>query len=357
MADTRILDYVAAIDGPAPGAFMTHEVAPSTTGLEVSFERFGSARLADSGPTNVAYRSLIERMRRIHHPVAVSMNETRVITDVIVPFVGLVIRMTRASDGSFQVGLNTSAIRFLLEPNRPNFSTMRKFLQEARTTRTPVVIQATRTGRVIEEVGSDSDLQSFRAGEIIPRPIVGNKAIALASQVGAARATTLFNDMFGEDCGVGSGPTRCIPFQFPDDGCWARADRMCDLLQRRHGLRAVKVWIHGNLRASTFFSPFCRVTWDWHVAPALRRAGEAAHLTILDPAVFDEPVSRARWKAEFGDRNARISVTDASVFSQSAEGVFEREPKGQLDFDLDKYQGLLEERVALDGPPPYDCRF
>jgi Glutaminase len=47
--------------------------------------------------------------------------------------------------------------------------------------------------------------------------------------ISAARAQQVFNDMQGTSCDPLTVPTSCIPFMYPDDGCWGRAHEMCRL--------------------------------------------------------------------------------------------------------------------------------
>jgi hypothetical protein len=356
MATTTALDFVDRVGDDTLQPFATRAAAPTEADRLVVFRNTGSAKLPDDSRQFGLYKRALERWKELQRPVFLVLDERNVIVDVRAPFVGTVVRLIRAGDGSYQVGLDTSAVRFILQPRHPGFSTALADLKTAQRMGTPMIITATDRHLVLD-VRPDDSLRWFRLAAFISNPVLGNRAIAQASQVTAARAKELFDEMQGESCDVATGPQECIPFLYPEDGCWARADRVCDLLSQRHSLRAAKVWIHGDLSVPTSNSPFCEVIWDWHVAPALRiGTGQPARLAIIDPGVSAEgPLSRRAWKSMMGDKAARISITDAEVFRQATEGQFAREPQGQGSFDLKTYRNLLEQRADEDGPPPYLC--
>jgi hypothetical protein len=365
MADPAVeLDYVTGIGGvDAPPPFISHLLPPDVADRQVRFAGGGSAELPPVAPRARVYRRLLERLWQMRHPVFAELDEHRVITDLFVPFVGRVVRLDRARDGSFYVGLSTSAIRFVLAPGHRHFSALLKDLKLAKGDRSPRIISATSDRHVIVDVREDRllwfDVRRPRDGEFVSRPVLGSNAIARASAVSQRRAETLFAGFAPASCDLPEDQPGCIPFLYPDDGCWARAHEVCTRLERDHGLTAVKVWIHGdNLGIRTRNSPECRVSWNFHVAPALRLAGRPEHLLMFDHAIFDGPRTRTEWKRAIGDRDAEISVTESIIWSQETKDVFQTEPAGQQAFDLNTYRVLLEERVDEEGAPPYDfCRL
>ena len=57
-----------------------------------------------------------------------------------------------------------------------------------------------------------------------------------------------------------------IPFGYPEDGCYARAQEMSLILDKK-GVTTGKVFIEGDLRVDTTNSPKGYVEWWYHVAP------------------------------------------------------------------------------------------
>lgn len=170
------------------------------------------------------------------------------------------------------------------------------------------------------------------------------------------RARELFRLVNSKLCCPASAPAPCIPFMYPDDGCWGRAHEMCRLMIA-DGTRPQKVWIYGSLRADSHNNPSCAVNWGWHVAPTLDvRIGSSTGKYVIDPSLFDQPVTQATWVSVQGDSSARTIASSASVFYRNESGT-------RIDYDptysqtrsvLTTYRNRLKLRSAgADGPPPY----
>lgn len=86
-----------------------------------------------------------------------------------------------------------------------------------------------------------------------------------------------------------------IPFQYPEDGCYARAHRMCQLMEEQ-GIISEKIFADGNLRVETDSSPDGFVEWAWHVAPVVMVAKDGKPTPmVFDPSLFDHPVTINDW--------------------------------------------------------------
>jgi hypothetical protein len=171
------------------------------------------------------------------------------------------------------------------------------------------------------------------------------------------RAKELFDMCNRRVCCAASATAPCIPFVYPDDGCWARANEMCRLMIA-DGADPEKVWIFGGLNAQTQNNPSCAVQWGWHVAPTLQVLGAngAASTYVIDPSLFTEPVSEATWKSVQGDPFAVLATSPASTYwrDQSGTSTTTDPTYSQTAIDLDTYRLQLRLRSAgNDGPPPY----
>jgi len=150
-------------------------------------------------------------------------------------------------------------------------------------------------------------------------------------------------------------PPPCIPFLYPDNGCWARAHEMCRLMIAM-GLSPRKVWIMGRLEAATRNRTNCKVNWAWHVAPTLCVRCRPwwlrfwTHRMVIDPSLTDGPVTVAYWKGLQGDPNATLTYTAASDYYWGST-----DPSyTQTNIDLATYRLALQNRSnGPDGPPPY----
>jgi len=103
-----------------------------------------------------------------------------------------------------------------------------------------------------------------------------------------------------------------IPYNFPDDGCYARAHEMVKRISDRHKIDINdidKVFIYGNLEADTnyIYDPIITfqdgstmrtstddgtVNWGWHVAPIIKvRQGDKIVDMVIDPSLADGPIT------------------------------------------------------------------
>jgi hypothetical protein len=172
----------------------------------------------------------------------------------------------------------------------------------------------------------------------------------------ASTVQAVFSAMAAASCDPLTVPAPCIPFLYPDDGCWGRAHEMCRLMISR-GLSPQKVWIdHSSgawLHVNTKNNPQCYVDWSWHVAPTLCVRGPRLFQTdsaVIDPALFTTPVSEAIWKGVQGDLNATLTHTRPEQFSH---GGGTDPTYAASDTVLARYRLALQNRANVVGPPPY----
>lgn len=172
------------------------------------------------------------------------------------------------------------------------------------------------------------------------------------------KAQQIFDVMNAQTCDPVAVPSPCIPFKYPDNGCWARAHEMCRIMIAM-GLEPDKVWIRRApgkiLHVNTANNPNCFVEWWYHVAPivCVRRPWWTTQSMVLDPSMFTTPVTKAGWKTAANEPTASLTDTDASVYR----------PYGGTDptylntnADLATYRLELHSRaVSPAGPPPYNC--
>lgn len=172
------------------------------------------------------------------------------------------------------------------------------------------------------------------------------------------RASELFELCNSKICCPASASAPCIPFEYPDDGCWGRAHEMCRLMIAA-GEAPAKVWIKGNLHPSSQNKPGCVVAWGWHVAPTLQVSTSGGVQTwVIDPSLFDGPVTEAQWKQIQLDPSAVLQASSADIFYLGSflyGGADQTDPTyTQTNTVLTTYRNQLKLRsVGPDGPPPY----
>jgi uncharacterized Zn-binding protein involved in type VI secretion len=108
-----------------------------------------------------------------------------------------------------------------------------------------------------------------------------------------------------------------IPFEYAQNGCEARADRMCELIDSL-GIPVEKQWLRatrasGQLAVAIPKHPRGEVKWNWHVAPVIAVALPGGpQKKVIDPSLgFQKPVTIQAWIEKQTTRPAE-TVTGAT---------------------------------------------
>ena len=332
---------------------MANRNAAFGTIADVSRDKDGVAvTLADGQSLRaaLAYASLLEELRRRNMPAYFETDaEARAITRVRIADV---VRVERISANS--VTFENSHARATVKDD-----SLLSTLRNAAETKQWLAVTIADNFQVL-------DARSFAAPplEAVPEaPLTPAKAWSLfwwRNCVSKKRAQQLFDLCGATTCNPTTIPPPCIPFLYPDDGCWGRAHEMARLMIAA-GAKPRKVWIYGTLHTLTKNNPNCFVDWGWHVAPTLcvRICWWFPFWTqeqVIDPSLFKAPVSKAKWKSVQGDPNATFVSTSADIFSRFF-GSEQTDPAyTQTNIVLAKYRLKLQARsLSLVGPPPYNC--
>lgn len=311
--------------------------------VTVSFKTGQTGILDMKNPRAVHWAEIIDRLERANRPVYVEVDEEyKVITKVLIPRVYKVKTLEPNEQGDIRVRLDPSAAVHLLLQSDPDHEAMRAKLQTALDDDSELLITETRDEHEIIDVRPPPDTAG---GPPDPTP-----SPPIDPPVSEARAQVLYNDMNAKSCVPCSPGSDCIPFLYPDNGCWIRAHKMCYLMTD-DGEDPEKVWIRGNLVVPTPNHPDCMVSWWYHVAPILTLDTPGNPKTVIDPSVSPTAESEAAWQNRQGDSN---STLDETVWTQYG-------PYGgtatlqQTDQDLVEFRDDLKTRCDDFGPPPYNC--
>jgi len=93
----------------------------------------------------------------------------------------------------------------------------------------------------------------------------------------------------------------CIPFQYCEDGCYARAHKMCWIINNKYNYATHKIFSfansgHDELCVKGEKWGGCCVNWWYHVAPLVNiNSPKGTSAYVIDPAMFDQPVLLATW--------------------------------------------------------------
>lgn len=355
------------------------EMLRAEGGLSVELEGGRRVRLDPANPRSVGYTQVLDRLRTQHLPVYLEIDPTTsVITRLLIPHVTRVVRLHPVDEDVLNVELELSHARHVLRRSHPDFAELESQLREA-----------VRGGRSVILTEDDAhviiDIRSFMPSPDGPQPPFPKpewpphipwplrwiwKLLHPIWRwpwwpwwwfgcITMTRAQQVFDAMNATSCNPLTVLPPCIPFLYPDDGCWARAHEMCRLMINM-GLSPKKVWIQAAtqvLHVNTKNHPMCFVEWNWHVAPTLCVRGPGffhRQEMVFDPSLFTTPVSKATWKGIQGDPQAWLTDTGASIY-RYVGGISTDPNYAATNSDLDFYRLHLLNRANQYGPPPYAC--
>ena len=345
----------------------------------------GASVLLGGGDRDAGYLDVLEGLRKLDAPVFLELERPEgPITRLLIPLVVRVVGMAEREDRA-EVDLEISHARHRVARSNPDYDELVDTLNKAmssgqllwvtetddheivdvRAEPRPPSREGGRTYRRTEREGDRFLDDSYFATTI--RAIVDAwrcwwryivRLLRWFCCPSPARAQELFDLVAARSCDPQTVPVPCIPFLYPDDGCWGRAHEMCRLMIDE-GADPDKVWIYGSLHVDTANNPNCFVQWGWHVAPTLcvRNGWLRTTRMVIDPALFSGPVTKATWKGVQGDPGAALEDSDASIFYRSqGAGFTQTDPTyTQSDTVLATYRLQLQNRANQFGPPPYAC--
>ena len=332
-------------------------------------------RLDAADPRAAGFARVLDGLRAARLPVYVEVDAGgETITRTLVPLTVRVLEV-RPQPDVFEVFVEPSQARHVLRRDNPDAADLERQLTVSRAAARPILL--------IEDDAHDIlDVRAFTPGPNdgtlppfppLPRPeppprlwwplvLTGRLVAWIRLWIcwwrcpSAAKAQEVFDTLAATTCNPSTVPPPCIPFLYPDDGCWARAHEMCRLMIAM-GLRPRKVWIDSayphHLHVATRNNPTCSVDWGWHVAPTLCVRGQWFWRTqrmVLDPALFTTPVTEATWKGIQGDPTAALTDTSADQFWHGGGTDPSYVASNSI---LAQYRLALLNRSVQFGPPPY----
>jgi hypothetical protein len=344
--------------------------------LSVELEGERRVRLDPDDPRSAGFVQILEGVRRQRLPVYLEVDPaTSAITRLLIPHVTRVVGIRPIDYGVLGVNLEFSHARHVLRRSSPDFSELEQRLREAMRTGAPVILTENDAHEIIDirsyTPGPEGPLPPFDRPQIPPRaPLPWRWIRDVLDRIwrwrwwpwwwfrctSATKAQQFFDAMNATSCNPLTVPAPCIPFLYPDDGCWARAHEMCRLMINL-GLSPRKVWIDHStghlLHVNTRNNPQCYVEWFWHVAPTLCVRGPTFFRTrrmVIDPSLFTSPVPEATWKGVQGDPNATLTHTGADQFWHGGGTDPTYSASNAI---LAQYRLALQNRAVQIGPPPY----
>jgi hypothetical protein len=354
------------------------ELLRSEGGISVKLEGERRVGLDPADPRSAGFARVLDGLSKQHLPVYVEVDPaTEMITLLLIPHVVRVVSIS-ASEGALDVELEPSHARHVLRLGEPDSGDLETQLREALRSGRPIIVTEDEAHNIINvrpfTPAPDRPLPPFPPIPPRRKPPLPLRTFSWIRRLlhriwwwrfwpwwwvrclSMSRAQQVFAAMAATSCDPLTIPAPCIPFLYPDDGCWARAHEMCRLMINL-GLSPRKVWIDHStgvwLHVNTKNNPQCYVEWGWHVAPTLCVRGPMLFQTrrmVIDPSLFTTPVSEATWKAVQGDPNATLTQTGADHFWHGGGTDPTYSASNSI---LAQYRLALLNRANQVGPPPY----
>jgi hypothetical protein len=298
----------------------------------VTFEGGAKATLA------AAHRRVLEILHRAGRPVYAELGVDGHIVRLLVPAIVKVMQLTPLPDGDLEILLEPSAARHWLRHTAPNFAALREALAALHASGAQALVSETDAREVV-------DVRPF-AGRTERHARAKAAPAELVKDVTLAQAKELFDMVVGITCDPLDAEAPCIPFLYPDDGCFARAHDMCGRFVAK-GVEPAKIWTWGYNIIPTVNNPACKVGWIYHVAPTLSVAGA---LYAIDPSLCDAPVTVEGWLAAMANPKVTLDYTPWTYYMQDGRP----DPDfSDTERELAGYRAQLMLRSAEQGPPPY----
>ncbi|WP_136666829.1 protein-glutamine glutaminase family protein [Flavobacterium sp. H122] len=337
-------------------------------GRQLSIELEGGRHvlLDPSNPRSAGFAQILEGVFKLRIPVYMEIDsKSEAVTLILIPYVARVFEMQQIDSRFMSVEISSSHARHLLAIDNPDFLEMEKLLRVSIRDGIPVTITENDAHEIINvhlytpEPG-EPPLPFFKP-KLLPKlkwrlcwlKIIWCWFWPWCRCLSFVKAQQVFDAMNATTCNPLTVPPPCIPFLYPDDGCWGRAHEMCRLMINM-GLKPKKVWIQGSLHVSTKNNPNCNVYWGWHVAPTLCVRGPGFFQVrdmVIDPSLFTTPVSKLTWKSIQGDPGATLTDSAASIFY--LWGSLTDPNYVQTNQVLATYRLQLQNRSLNVGVPPY----
>jgi hypothetical protein len=339
--------------------------------LSVELEGDRRVRFNPEDPRSVGFIQILDGLNRQRMPVYLELEpNTSVITRLLIPHVTHIAGFRRSDDKTgLYIELEYSHGRHLLKYDFENYADLKNVIDRAIQCGEPVILTEDDAHIIIDvrffKPGPDGPFSPPKLPKPLPWPLKWFRDLLRwiwmwpwwlwwwFRCISAGRAQQVFNAMNSTSCDPLTVPVPCIPFLYPDDGCWGRAHEMCRLMKGM-GLSSKKVWIQGSLYVNTQNNPNCYVQWGWHVAPTLcvRGPGFFQHQEmVIDPSLFTTPVSQSTWKGVQGDPGATLTSSDSSIFY--LWGNVTDQSYTATNNVLATYRLQLLNRALNFGPPPY----
>jgi hypothetical protein len=326
---------------------------PGRKDIQVRF-RAGKTVLLP-GTASRYQRWVLRSVPLMHRPVYATLADDH-IEELQVPIVGRVATVHETSPTQLRVRLDSSAQALTLSTAAER-GRIHALLKTAASNRDVLMVVANSSSQIV-----DADLAPADAHHLAPTfGPDGAEPLSRVpvTKVSASQLSQVFEIATETACAIPPSGN-CIPFNYPVDGCHARAHKVCRLLATE-GFEAGKLWLFGFMGPRTTNHETCEVPWSAHVAPYVRRQGQSgrASVRVVDPTVNAErAMSLTTYLRAVKGEDALVlfSVSKFYQMGEAGDGSLERtaftKSGSQSEDDLERFR---EEAANRRPQPPYVC--
>lgn len=376
-----ILSNRIRFDPPLEGRDLAEAVRGGEQSVDLGGDR--RIRLDPADERSVGFARVLSELAGLGLPAYLELDsESGRIERLLIPTVGRVLSVATSEDGGVEVTVDRSHARHPVPGDSPDRDILERDLRAALESKVPIALVKDFQGRVIDV----RDFTPDPEGPMPPFPEPGDEPLPVPWRPkrwweyviiwplrrlwwwirypwwlwrcpSSKSAQGIFDAMAATTCDPLTVPIPCIPFKYPYDGCWARANEMCRLMVLM-GRDPAKVWIDGRLIAASPNALDCHVHWGWHVAPTLCVRGAkrwwSTTRMVIDPSLFTTPVTEAQWKGAQGDPNASLTNTGREIYIRPPWTPLHDDAQyTATKADLAAYRIALYNESIQNGPPPY----
>jgi hypothetical protein len=234
------------------------------------------------------------------------MHESDTSPDVLVSFVGQPMIYSVAKDRTsllelFRLSLNNKL------PIEVSITIEDHSIKNARQTNNEKINQYRQMNEellpeeFLPEELNDNRLET-RSNDIVPNLTTAKKIFDEVNKMSVVYANGTFAPPSLSIPGYNLGR---IPYQYADDGCYARAHAIRRVVENNFGYTSYKRFIISSnkvqmpltVKATKWSNRGCCISWGYHVAVAVKVRQSDGSLVwyVIDPSIFSEPITASTW--------------------------------------------------------------
>jgi len=163
------------------------------------------------------------------------------------------------------------------------------------------IVSSPGSSRMVDLANTNPDV----INNVYAEGVLNNTTPGLTDVIPDMATAQLMFDYLTHQCCALPGPYTidyCITYQYCEDGCYARAHKMCYIINNKFRYATHKIFSFaypdGPYTLSVKGEKWggCCINWWYHVAPLVNiKTPTGIVAFVIDPAMFDQPVLLATW--------------------------------------------------------------